>query len=659
MDCRQYLNCWKGRGYIENCAPGTLFNPETHQCDFPSKVKCNGVHNKGSAKQQPAQANNDNFEVFKDIVGHYNQAENRYTAASVLHQQGNELDHTEPKVKCNKTDLTPHPFECDKFLVCVGGKIQIMGCPPGTKFNPLRQICDFPQHVNCVRGTNENLSTTDSNGIPNTQNSNERRNSTYNRFNQSHSHHNHNHSSHKNQQTHQNMKQQQNRYTAAPDRNKELVHTEPTVQCDINQSGLIAHPYDCDKYLNCANGVTFIMTCGPGTQYNPLMQICDWPQNVNCVRQPYANIRTTTEAEGEFDNYNYGEQYIEPRVDVEPTTRRTYDGSHRTGKHFDYNNYNNRNTQSTPSTQYYYSTTERYLETSLQEPLSRHLTTPINTANVKPKADEENRPVYNHQYYNQNTNYVTSTPDSTNISSLSISEAMKFLLRPYFRDNAQEMPSLHLNLTTTQRTTTNSNRNFITQNSSERKNSTYNSFNRSHSHHSQNHSHSDNQPPYQHISQQHQNQHRDSPQQETIYQNNYPHHQSNNNNQQILINQNLNRQPSGGRLISSSEHQQRIDQPQISTASRSNWELVTPVPAPSPTGTKVVFYNRDGDFDTRDCYNKFDCGDQICIPLEKTCDGKFDCGNRLDEANCDHIGYQVRLSNENDHKHEGRVEVKG
>ena len=39
-DCRRFLNCWKGRGLTQVCAPGTLFNPETLQCDFPSKVKC-------------------------------------------------------------------------------------------------------------------------------------------------------------------------------------------------------------------------------------------------------------------------------------------------------------------------------------------------------------------------------------------------------------------------------------------------------------------------------------------------------------------------------------------------------------------------------------------------------------------------------------------
>ncbi|XP_075216413.1 uncharacterized protein LOC142321844 isoform X2 [Lycorma delicatula] len=39
-DCRRFYNCWKGRGILQVCSPGTLFNPETLQCDFPDKVKC-------------------------------------------------------------------------------------------------------------------------------------------------------------------------------------------------------------------------------------------------------------------------------------------------------------------------------------------------------------------------------------------------------------------------------------------------------------------------------------------------------------------------------------------------------------------------------------------------------------------------------------------
>ncbi|XP_073985789.1 uncharacterized protein isoform X2 [Rhodnius prolixus] len=39
-DCRKFYNCWKGRGMLSVCAPGTLFNSQTLECDFPDKVTC-------------------------------------------------------------------------------------------------------------------------------------------------------------------------------------------------------------------------------------------------------------------------------------------------------------------------------------------------------------------------------------------------------------------------------------------------------------------------------------------------------------------------------------------------------------------------------------------------------------------------------------------
>ncbi|KAL4149489.1 hypothetical protein QTP88_003430 [Uroleucon formosanum] len=39
-DCQTFLNCFKGRGYVQSCGPGTLFNPNSLECDFPAKVQC-------------------------------------------------------------------------------------------------------------------------------------------------------------------------------------------------------------------------------------------------------------------------------------------------------------------------------------------------------------------------------------------------------------------------------------------------------------------------------------------------------------------------------------------------------------------------------------------------------------------------------------------
>ncbi|ALC44003.1 Tequila [Drosophila busckii] len=53
-------------------------------------------------------------------------------------------------------------------------------------------------------------------------------------------------------------------------------------QCGAGVNGLQAHPFDCTKFLNCANGRTFIQDCGPGTAFDPVMLICDYKHKVNC-----------------------------------------------------------------------------------------------------------------------------------------------------------------------------------------------------------------------------------------------------------------------------------------------------------------------------------------------------------------------------------------
>jgi len=39
-DCSKFINCWKGTAHTQQCGPGTLFNPQTLQCDFPYNVNC-------------------------------------------------------------------------------------------------------------------------------------------------------------------------------------------------------------------------------------------------------------------------------------------------------------------------------------------------------------------------------------------------------------------------------------------------------------------------------------------------------------------------------------------------------------------------------------------------------------------------------------------
>lgn len=44
-DCQKFINCWKGIPHVQSCAPGTLFNAASRECDHASKVTCYSTFN--------------------------------------------------------------------------------------------------------------------------------------------------------------------------------------------------------------------------------------------------------------------------------------------------------------------------------------------------------------------------------------------------------------------------------------------------------------------------------------------------------------------------------------------------------------------------------------------------------------------------------------
>lgn len=135
MDCRQFLNCWNGRGAIQSCAPGTLFNPRSLECDHPSKVKCKSFDE--YAKPTAASA-----------AYTLQNSDGRDHGASAL-TSGYYNDRVRIECQSDFSGLMAHPTDCTKFLNCDHGKTVIQDCGPGTAFNAITKVCDWPQNVDC------------------------------------------------------------------------------------------------------------------------------------------------------------------------------------------------------------------------------------------------------------------------------------------------------------------------------------------------------------------------------------------------------------------------------------------------------------------------------------------------------------------------------
>ncbi|KAF5286934.1 hypothetical protein FQR65_LT12393 [Abscondita terminalis] len=232
LSCNQFWNCWKGRGVLQNCAPGTLFNPYTFECDYASKVKC--------LSRTKSEA---------------------YTQESLA------SSHLKTGCPTGFSGVVPHHNDCSKFINCDHGKENVMDCGPGTLFNLKINACDHPYNTECASWSNE--------------------------------------------------------FTPNDDQVQEGSSVDKTkpIQCPLDAVGLYPHPWDCAKFLNCANGQTFIQDCGPGTHFNPETLVCDFPHNVKCKSEDYGtgNIDVRTQpldltcplhAEGVYPHPNFCSKYV-------------------------------------------------------------------------------------------------------------------------------------------------------------------------------------------------------------------------------------------------------------------------------------------------------------------------------------------------------------
>merc|ERR1712227_23265 len=82
-----------------------------------------------------------------------------------------------------------------------------------------------------------------------------------------------------------------------------MLHGQGDVECPdtVEVDGLpvfIPHPTDCGLYYQCAGSWPVLMECPPGLYFDPTLNVCNWPDNVDCQSQTDAP-ETTTVAEEE------------------------------------------------------------------------------------------------------------------------------------------------------------------------------------------------------------------------------------------------------------------------------------------------------------------------------------------------------------------------
>ena len=77
----------------------------------------------------------------------------------------------------------------------------------------------------------------------------------------------------------------------------QFVKQDPiNVVCNPSEDGYVVfvpHPYECNKYFMCQGMTGITMQCPADLQFDTNLNVCNYPQVVNCVNTPYPTTSTT------------------------------------------------------------------------------------------------------------------------------------------------------------------------------------------------------------------------------------------------------------------------------------------------------------------------------------------------------------------------------
>ncbi|KNC24175.1 hypothetical protein FF38_11146 [Lucilia cuprina] len=154
-------------------------------------------------------------------------------------------------------ELVPYPGDCSKFLVCNCEYPTVKQCGPGTWFDNILKVCNFPHAVHCEDG---NGGTTTSKPTTEAETSTE---------------------------------------SGVWGKDCETPAGMSNDICLNYSNGvLLRYPYNCNAYINCTMGCPVMNYCQPDKVFNNFLKICDTPDTAQCVELPMPTTtteKTTTE----------------------------------------------------------------------------------------------------------------------------------------------------------------------------------------------------------------------------------------------------------------------------------------------------------------------------------------------------------------------------
>ncbi|KAJ0170146.1 hypothetical protein K1T71_014074 [Dendrolimus kikuchii] len=251
-DCEKFYQCVHGNLVERLCAPGTHFNAALQVCDWPQNAGC---ENSGGCTGCPDGGDGDSGDGGGgngdgDSGNGGGDGGNGGGDGGNGGGDGGDEDCDEYLPNGCPADfdvhyLLPHENDCEKFYQCVHGNLVERLCAPGTHFNAALQVCDWPQNAGCETGGG-------CTGCPGGGDGDNGGGDGGNGGGDS----------------------------GSGGGNPELLPNGCPSDFDVHQ--LLPHESNCSRFYQCVFGETVERECAPGTHFNAVMQICDWPANAGC-----------------------------------------------------------------------------------------------------------------------------------------------------------------------------------------------------------------------------------------------------------------------------------------------------------------------------------------------------------------------------------------
>ncbi|XP_030239472.1 uncharacterized protein LOC108651696 isoform X5 [Drosophila navojoa] len=278
FDCTKYLNCRDQQTSIESCDKGEVFSISRRLC-----------------------VARDQLVAPYDRVDYLTETQHEFYQGNQINQEDRELQTDEQTGHGNEYIFCPpgasgvraHPYDCTKFLNCANGQTFIQSCEPGKALNAVNGVCDFIEKVDCSGRTKETLPPSNiiynPNAISDTADSYRLvcPDQVYGLFAHPFDARSYIYCSEGHTVVRQCPASEvfslsrsyclQGELVPVTDRvafNYAEEHLESVVSCPHGAVGNYAYPFDCTKYLSCGEGLTRLQSCPDGLHFSLSLRRC-------------------------------------------------------------------------------------------------------------------------------------------------------------------------------------------------------------------------------------------------------------------------------------------------------------------------------------------------------------------------------------------------